>query len=161
MDFLIRLIRPEDTEAVLASYRTAIRTCDVLHYYTPEIVAEWSDRTIIEFNQLNKSRQRFVADLQGTIIGYGGLDIERCALTECYVSHEYAGKGVGTALVERIELEARKAGLVSLQVLASLNAVAFYKRNGFEEQGVEYLLMDDGQRMRCMTLRKSLVGHLA
>lgn len=149
------ICNPEDISAILEAYRAAVgavMTAD----YEPSILKEWASRTTEEFAAQNQARQRYVAEFDGKIVGYAGLDFNKAVLTECYVLPEFSGKGVGTALVQTVEEAAREADLMSLSVLASLNAVNFYRKSGFVEGGFEFLRMADGQKMRCMILRKTL-----
>ena len=66
---------------------------------------------------------------------------------------------VGSALVEWAVTEARERGLAELTLEASLNAVEFYERLGFERTGshVKELEADDGPvEMRVVHMRRAL-----
>jgi putative acetyltransferase len=89
-----------------------------------------------------------VARLQGRPIGCGALRRVREAtlvrelgpkvgeLKRMYVAQEVRGQGVGRALLERLEAEARMLGLARLVLetgTRQLEALALYRRAGFKE----------------------------
>jgi putative acetyltransferase len=155
MDVQICPISPKDTEQVLDVYRRAIFGISFPEY-GGDILKELASRSSEEFACLAKTRERFVAWAGNKIVGYTGLDKAKAILTECYVAPEAKGKHIGTLLVKKVEAEARKAGINKLSVLASLNAVGFYKSNGFIESKESVLRMGNGLSMRCLLMEKRL-----
>jgi len=60
-------------------------------------------------------------------------DVEADAeIRAMYVAPEHADDGVGTALVHELESRACQHGLETIVLTASLNALSFYERRGFE-----------------------------
>jgi GNAT superfamily N-acetyltransferase len=57
---------------------------------------------------------------------------QRPHLRSLYVAPAVAGLGIGTRLLAAVESELRRRGASALWVAATLNAVAFYRRRGFE-----------------------------
>lgn len=75
------------------------------------------------------------------VVGFGELrvgepeeyDVEADAeIRAMYVAPDHAGEGVGTALLRELESRARERDVESVVLTASLNAVPFYERHGFE-----------------------------
>jgi putative acetyltransferase len=75
------------------------------------------------------------------VVGFGELrvgepeeyDVEADAeIRAMYVAPDYAGEGVGTALLDELESRARERDVESVVLTASLNAVPFYERHGYE-----------------------------
>jgi putative acetyltransferase len=104
-------------------------------FYTPE------QRHGLHVEDLFQPHIRFfVASLDGMAVGCGGV-----ALCEYYaeVKRMYArtlvrGRGVARALMERIEAEARDAGLALLRLETGIHhhdALRFYERAGFRRRG--------------------------
>jgi len=63
---------------------------------------------------------------------YGGL---LSVVDELYVEPEFRSRGVGAALMDWVEVEARKRGHVAISLLAmnhNLRAHEFYRRRGYE-----------------------------
>lgn len=155
MQILIRPIQPDDTEEVLGVYRSAIKAV-IFDEYGNDILSEWGSRSVEEFERQSQTRRRYVADIGGRIAGYTGLDIRKSQLTECYVSPEFAGRSIGTTLVDMVVKEAQRADLEYLKVFSALNAVPFYRRCGFEDGEFGFLAMEDGLKMRCLWMKKKI-----
>ena len=73
------------------------------------------------------------------LIGDGGMSFY---IKDFAVIPSYQSKGVGTLLVESIEKYIREVKnpdwAVSLELISSKDAVAFYKKKGFEERPCEW-----------------------
>ena len=76
------------------------------------------------------ARQMFVATLENGVVGFAELE-EDGHLDTLYVHHEYQGCGVASALLDRIEAEARRLGLSRLYTEASITAEPFFRAKGF------------------------------
>jgi putative acetyltransferase len=74
----------------------------------------------------------FVAAEDGEIIGLAGFQRESGTLAGIFVEPEHMGEGIGSQLLEKIENEADKKGVEEMESLASLEAVEFYRKNGYE-----------------------------
>ncbi len=90
-----------------------------------------------------------VADLDGQVVGLAqlhvspALEYDRPAakLAALVVDDAHRGRGIGRALVEELEAEARKRGCVLLFLTTSErrdDAHAFYERLGLEQTGRRY-----------------------
>jgi amino-acid N-acetyltransferase len=83
---------------------------------------------------------RVAENPEGTLIGCGALHVMWQDLAEVRtlaVSAEWLGRGVGHALLDRLERDARELGLSRLFCLTF--EVEFFRRHGFEEMGTETL----------------------
>lgn len=149
-------ISSEDTEQVLYVYRRAIFGISFPEY-GKEILEALANCSTEEFETLAKTRERFVAWNGNKIIGYTGLDKAQKTLTECFVDPEAKGNHVGRLLVKKVEAEAKKANIDMLSVLASLNAVGFYEKNGFLPSEERVLRLSNDQNMKCLLMKKALV----
>ena len=79
---------------------------------------------------------------QAPVLGAGGWSFERpgsrvaepglAHIRHFAVAPEASGAGIGTALFAQCSWAARAAGATGLEVYASLNAVGFYARMGFD-----------------------------
>lgn len=77
----------------------------------------------------------FVAEDRRGILGYAAL--RATEVTAIFVRPRAARRGVGAALLARIEREARRRGARSLRADAALSALAFYGAAGFRgDRGV-------------------------
>ncbi len=75
----------------------------------------------------------WVAELDGTVAGWGAVRSDY--LEGLYTAPEYAGRGVGSALLDRLEGLLRGRGVAVLRAEASSNASGFYFRRGYRAIG--------------------------
>jgi putative acetyltransferase len=145
---VIRPIEPNDITAVQSLYRAAALAVPE-NIYVQSIRKEWASRTDEEFIKQSSFRQRFVAEIENQILGYVGYASQRSTLTECYVHPRHHGIGLGQHLVNYVFGLAKADRLERLTVLASINAIPFYKKMGFAIDHPENLQMGDGQILPC------------
>lgn len=128
----IRRARQEDREAIWRVHGSAIRgTC--AGHYSREVVETWAGRLRPEkYAEAIDRYDFFVAEEGGVVVGFGELGREAGEVQGLYVSADAGGRGVGRKLLSTLEELARAHGLESLRLTATLNAVAFYERAGFE-----------------------------
>ena len=74
----------------------------------------------------------FIAVKEDEIIGVAGFQNESGTLAGIFVKPELKGSGIGSKLMDRIEEDARSQGLEEMEILASLEAVGFYKKKGYK-----------------------------
>ena len=75
----------------------------------------------------------WMAGLEGVVTGWGGIRGD--CLEALYTSPEYAGQGVGAALLIRLEALMRGRGFEAVHAEASPNALSFYLRRGYRVTG--------------------------
>ena len=75
----------------------------------------------------------WIAELDGVMAGWGAIRGD--VLEELYTAPEYAGQGVGAALLDRLEALMRGRGVAAVRAEASSNAKAFYLRRGYRQTG--------------------------
>lgn len=83
-----------------------------------------------------------VAEREDRVVGFGSLNYDvsqdeyetpiDAEVTAVYVHPAAAGAGIGTTLYESLEADARKNACSVLGLWASLNAVPFYERHGYQ-----------------------------
>lgn len=132
----VRDARPADAMPVFALHVAATRRLPRTHY-TDEQVRDWADKRG-EGPERYDTDDLLVAERDGAVAGFGewddvaGTGAQTAELLACYVHPDHAGDGVGSALVDRIHDEMRAAGYERAELTASLNAVEFYERHGYE-----------------------------
>jgi putative acetyltransferase len=90
------------------------------------------------------------------VVGFVGLDLDRGVLETLYVSPAAGGDGVGAALLEHAEGVARRHDHDRLVAAASINAVGFYERHGYEQEPDTYTRDMDGHRIEFQSVEKPL-----
>ena len=128
-----RLATPED-----ASRLFDVRRMSILALAPPVmavIEAEtWASRlTPAGMAQKLREFEIWIAESDGVIAGWGAIHGD--VLEGLYTAPEYAGQGVGAALLDRLETLMRGRGIDAVRAEASSNAKAFYLRRGYRETG--------------------------
>lgn len=122
-----------DREAIRDVHTASIRTL-CRDFYSSEQIEAWSGFLKPESYRLvleDTGRHVWVAEVSGALVGFGQLNPVSRELEALYVHPDHAGRGVGHALLTHLEGLARKAGVASLRLTATLNAVPFYERSGW------------------------------
>lgn len=101
-------------------------------HYPPEVIAAWSATPPpVRYRELLLGGGGVVAqDAAGRVLGYGVIDRVANEIDALFVDPDCAGRGIGQRLMRAMETMA--APEQPLELSASLNAVAFYRRCGFE-----------------------------
>jgi GNAT superfamily N-acetyltransferase len=125
--------------------------------YGPEEITAWiAFRPPDAYLQALASRALFVAEWQGAIVGFGQLDPARAEIEACYVAPEAVGSGIGSALLARMEDEARRRGHRVVRLNATLNAEKFYVRQGYRWLGRASHRVSADIDLPCVRMEKAL-----
>jgi len=149
---------PADTAALwLLRTRCVRQTCS--SHYPPAIIAPWvASPPPAQYAALLGAGGGVVAETpEGQLLGYGVFDHAGNAVEALFVEPGQGGQGIGQALLLRLLAQADPARAVELS--ASLNAVAFYRRAGFEEVGPERYAHPSGIELDAMKMRRPLTGR--
>lgn len=122
----------EDAEQIVRIFHETVHTVNRLDYTTAQVKAwspakpdprQWRDYRL-------RSRTTVVAYEGDRILGFAELESD--GHIDCfYCHHQHIRKGVGAAILEEIETEARSFGLKRLYVEASITAKPFFEAKGF------------------------------
>jgi len=135
-------------------------------FYPPEVLNSWStqpDETRYDHirRALEKGEELFVvAEDASGVIGFGSIVPLSQELRAVYVHPRAGRRGVGSAILRCLEQLALDRGVLELQMDASINAKAFYRRAGFEilERGVHRF--GRGHEMARLKMKKSLTREI-
>jgi phosphinothricin acetyltransferase len=134
-------VTPEDKTSVVDIFN---------YYYVENSFAAYPDQKVpYEFfgklMQLAKGYPFYVAEANGKVVGYGLLEphapfgnFRRVAGLTCFLAPEHTGKGIGTAILDRLAGDARGPGVDTIIAsVSSENAgsIGFHKKYGFVECG--------------------------
>lgn len=97
-----------------------------------------------------------IAEREGQPAGFALCEAEAGFLQALYVDPRRAGGGVGRALLRACERAMREHGNAAARVLASLNAVAFYRAAGYRELGAASQPLADGSLLACVEMTRPL-----
>ena len=160
MDIVIRDMRPEDARAFLEIHRAAVRGV-AANDYPPEVIDAWApaqetDEAVAFVRANPEGELRLIAEIGGCIVGVAALVVTKAELRACYVAPEATRRGVGSALVRKLEQVAREQGLAFLGFDSSVTAAPFYEALGYENREAGEHVLASGQRMACVKMRKAL-----
>jgi putative acetyltransferase len=89
--------------------------------------------TLSGMEQKLRAMDIWVAEIDGRAVGWGAIRGDR--LEGLYTDPEFAGQGIGTALLSLLEAQMRARAVASMHAEASLNAEGFYRRRGYVPTG--------------------------
>jgi N-acetylglutamate synthase-like GNAT family acetyltransferase len=128
---LIREFDISDTEEIMQLFYDAVHSINIRDY-SPEQVDAWApkDMDYAQWSDRLQSRMTYVAEEEGKVIGFA--ELEKTGHIGCFYCHaDYQTMGVGTQLLNQIQLTAKKLGLQKLFTEASITARPFFERRGF------------------------------
>jgi GNAT superfamily N-acetyltransferase len=127
--YVIRPARREDAEGISRAIISALRETNARDYSAAVIARveeSFSPWAILDFL---KRRTVFVAVVEDRIVGTASLDGE--VVRTVFILPEYQGRGIGRALMARVELAAITSNVAILAVPSSVTAEPFYAKLGF------------------------------
>lgn len=133
----IRTYRTEDIEEIAALFYETVHSVNARDY-APEQLDAWAAGSIdtAQWDSELRSRHALVATEEGQVVGFGDMD-ENGHLDRLYVHKEFQGRGVATAICDRLESGTRAERIT---VHASITARPFFEKRGYRtvrEQRVE------------------------
>ena len=127
---LIRQATVDDLHELFRVHEASVHGLCGVAYSAQHIELWFEDRTPEIYRPLLTHGQILVAELEGRIVGFVGA--EPGEVVSLFVIPELVGQGLGRALFELGLSFARDSFDGPITVLATKNAVAFYRRFGFE-----------------------------
>jgi len=125
-------------------------------HYSQEEIQAWTRLLKPErYDNAICRKELFVAEEHGSVVGFGQLDSENSRIEELYVHPGYTGRHIGSHILQAMESAAAKAGVKTLHLTATLNAVPFYEKAGYSMQLYRKYLLPSGQ-VACVLLAREL-----
>ena len=127
----IRTFLPGDAPTLRTVFHSSVHQLARQHYTTAQLqawapaeydAAQWAERL--------RTNRPWVAEVDICIAGFADLQPSGY-IDHFFVAGDYAGRGVGRALMAQIHSAAQQAGMVRLWANVSLNAEPFFSRSGF------------------------------
>lgn len=129
-EIFVRAYLPEDRDGVINVFVRAIRESAIRDYSSAQIDA-WAGVDRSDAWYAVDDRLIWVAVVDDLVVGFTDLELSG-HLDRMYVHPEHEGRGVASALLNRLEDAARSKGLPRLFTEASITAKPFFERRGFE-----------------------------
>jgi GNAT superfamily N-acetyltransferase len=154
----VRRATPEDNEAIGRVHVRAIRRLCAHHYAPAEIAAWAAPRRPAHYVEAIRQKDFYVAEEAGAVVGFSTLNAAAGEVEAVYVAPEATGRGIGLQLLRVLEERACAQGVHTLHLNASLNAVPFYERAGYERQGLTKHRLTGGVEIACVLMTKELTA---
>ncbi|NVJ59486.1 MAG: GNAT family N-acetyltransferase [Gammaproteobacteria bacterium] len=142
---MIRRAENSDYEEMDLVFRESAKALCIRNYEESKVLdwvgQPWAERFV---ESAAKGNDQFVKISNGKVVCFAELNTENSKLNSIFVLPDYAGKGIGQEMLNFLFCRAKEAGLQHLKLDASLNAVNFYQRNGFKQQGVSEFTTQNG-----------------
>jgi GNAT superfamily N-acetyltransferase len=164
MNATIRVATENDAEAACLVLRRSIAECCAEdHHNDPSLLTAWLRNKTPDNvrNWLRDDRSYgVVAEADGgSLVGFAML-VHSGEVSLCYLVPEARFAGLGRALLEAMEAEARRRGIRELYLDSTKTARAFYLRNGFSASGPPQIAFGiEGYPMRKRLVATSSVDH--
>ncbi|MHB1485772.1 MAG: GNAT family N-acetyltransferase [Saccharofermentanales bacterium] len=100
--------------------------------YTKEQIDVWATG-IIDLDKWNNSyleHNTLVAERDGIIVGFADMD-KKGYINMLYVHKDYQGQGIATALINKLERNAREENVICFETYASITAKPFFEKLGY------------------------------
>ncbi|WP_266160217.1 GNAT family N-acetyltransferase [Dyella silvatica] len=151
----IRHATIEDAAISFAIRREAIRA-QCRDDYAAADLDIWTSGDMSETFARRVADQFHVAAVGSHIVGTGMIDLETGRIDAVFVLPEYMRRGVGRAMMDHLQGLAVSAGLGSIQLDSTLNAVSFYRSLGFEGEDRVVYQSSLGVSLTCVSMIKHL-----
>jgi putative acetyltransferase len=167
---VVRRARPADVGSIAAVHAASVRGL-AADSYDDRQIASWSDSEAADFSIPPEGVHVVVAESHcagdparaddpdapdGGVVGFGAVDLQSGEVRAVYVHPDHAGEGVGSAILRELEGRARDEGLADLHLTASLTAVPFYERHGWESTEPTAYELEEGVELEAVEMEKSL-----
>jgi putative acetyltransferase len=152
----IRKANPADKQSIWRVRTRCIRESCKLHY-APEEIDAWSSSPMpANFEDVIATKDFFVAEEQDLIVGFGFLDRPTATIEAVFVSPDFQRKGIGRQLLTALETIAHQAGLQTLSLSSTLNAVDFYESAGYQAREHAKYNHPNGFTLNCVLMERTL-----
>ena len=123
---ILRYYNEKDIETLAELFYNTVHTVNAADYTEEELNA-WATGRVdtAKWNAEFTARRAVVATENGVTVGFADMD-ESGYLDRLYVHKDYQGRGIGRALVEKLEKEAIKNGVKRFETHASITAEGFF-----------------------------------
>jgi len=128
----VRSYRGEDANATLTVFLEAI-TETAAADYSPAQIAAWArpeHRTVPEWHRAMQGRNSYVALLNKHVVGFSDVNCEG-HINMMFVSPRHSRRGVASALLSHLHVQAQAKGIRALAADVSITARPFFEKHGF------------------------------
>ncbi|WCN39629.1 GNAT family N-acetyltransferase [Aneurinibacillus uraniidurans] len=124
----------QDTEEIVNLFYDTVHSVNARDYSKIQLDA-WAPigekHTKVEVWRISLNQNiTYVAKINNKIVGFSDL-MYSGYINRLFVHKDYQGKGIASALIDKIELEAKKLNLQEIDTHASITARPFFERHSY------------------------------
>jgi putative acetyltransferase len=157
MEVSIRLVKDEDLETIIQ-----IQTLSLSQL--PQHLRKYDCQQIDSLIEGQAAWRRMSFDFETTLIAedndrvpIGFISSERFQISGLFVHPDYLNRGVGSKLLEQLELLAVERRITTLRVLSSIESIDFYKKHGYQFARETGFFSQGLTWIPCQLLEKALI----
>ena len=122
-------------------------------------VAEGSEGQIAGCGGWSKRRTLYGASAYGESRDPEFLDpgVDAAKIRAFFVHPDFARQGIGSAILETCESEAKEAGFAAAEMMATLPGVPLYSARGYSGDERVQIPVGEGVEIECIRMRKNLL----
>jgi putative acetyltransferase len=131
----LRLATSEDVCAITLLFRETVKHINAKDY-SPQAIKAWADTAgnLVAWHKKIASQHFFLAETRASLLGFASL-AEDGYIDFMYVHKDHQGKGVASALLEKLESVGRDAKMEELYSHVSLTAEGWFESKGYRPIG--------------------------
>ena len=158
-ELILRAVREGERDSLIELMKSAIRH-NCVEAYGLDTVDAWLDDNTSRFD-FRIPEHCFVAELGGRTVAFAGWrpQVEEDGLarvTAVFVAPGNGRRGLGRAVMERVERHIAEKGFRRIHLFASLNAVPLYLSLGYEELAREHTIVAEGRKIELVRMARGV-----
>ncbi|CDO03650.1 putative N-acetyltransferase YafP [Oceanobacillus picturae] len=131
----IRVFQSADINQMVSLFYETVHAVNARDY-TKEQLNAWAPKDEMDAKLINWKNSfvrniTYIAETNDEIVGFGDMT-QNGYLDRLFVRKDFQGQGIATALMNRLESEARKIGLPQIETEANITAKPFFERRGYQ-----------------------------
>lgn len=131
----IRAFKSTDIHQVVSLFYETVHAINVKDYSSEQLDA-WAPREefeayFIKWNESLAHHITYVAEINDNIVGFSDMTYDGY-LDRLFVHKDFQRQGIATALVAKLEAEARKLEILDINTAASITAKSFFESQGYK-----------------------------
>ncbi|MGK7938660.1 MAG: GNAT family N-acetyltransferase [Crocosphaera sp.] len=156
MDILIDNYQEQYLDKVIKLQENSLRFLCAESYKPEQINSLITSQKRIRYKYSNRE-EIIVAQFNHEYLGFAILDMISPQINGMYVHPHYSRQGIGTKLLKKLEELAISKDYKVLSVMSSMNAIKFYKKNGYHLVNLSGYWSDHRVWIPCAEMKKTLI----
>ena len=148
----IRKAKIDEARKIIELHEETIRRVNSKDYPQEQIEAWIGKRQIEKTENMIKDGVYFLALENDSIVGIGAIIVDN--IIGLYVSADRQNQGIGTAILNAMEQDAKKNGIYELSGDSTITAMPFYQQHGYIIAEMKTVQIAQGQTLNVYPIKK-------